>query len=85
MARTVWQELGYCLYINKRIAAYTDTQWDDSLGLLAKLSPAEAAEAIRGDFSVKLVTGIVRKNPSLLTKGAKAFVRTISQRIIAKD
>ncbi len=79
------RNLDIAYIINKRIAAYTDTQWDDSLGLLAKLSPAEAAEAIRGDFSVKLVTGIVRKNPSLLTKGAKAFVRTISQRIIAKD
>jgi digeranylgeranylglycerophospholipid reductase len=72
------RNLDIALLINKRIAAYSDTDWDRSLDLLKKLSPEQAAEALRGDFSMKLIMGIIQRNPTLLAKGARAFVNSIA-------
>ena len=71
------RNLDIAYLINKRIATYTDQEWDDSIDLLKRLTPAQAADAIRGDFSMKLVMGIVRRNPTLLAKGTRAFVNTL--------
>jgi digeranylgeranylglycerophospholipid reductase len=67
--------------VNQRIAAYSDDQWDASLNLLARLTPAQAAAAIRGDFSLRLIFGILRRNPDLLQRGARSFANTIVQRL----
>ena len=75
------RDLDVALLVNKRIAAYSDAQWDSSLDLLKRLTPAQAAEAIRGDFTMKLLFGILRRNPSLLQKGGRAFVNIIMQRL----
>lgn len=75
------RDLDIALLVNQRIAAYSDAQWDASLDLLKRLTPAQAAAAIRGDFSLKLIFGILRRNPALLHKGARAFVNTIVQRL----
>ncbi len=74
------RNLDVALLINHRIAAYTDQQWDDSLNLLKRLTPAQAAEAVRGDFSAKLLFGILRRNPVLLRTGSRAFVQSILER-----
>jgi digeranylgeranylglycerophospholipid reductase len=75
------RDLDVALLINQRIAAYSDAQWDASLDLLRRLTPAQAAEAVRGDFTMKLVMGIIRRNPSLLRQGARAFVNVILGRL----
>ncbi len=75
------RDLDIALLINQRIAAYSDAQWDASLDLLKRLTPEQAAAAIRGDFTMNLVLGIVRRNPSLLQRGAKAFVNTIVKQL----
>jgi digeranylgeranylglycerophospholipid reductase len=59
--------------VNQRIAAWTDAQWDDGLDLLRRLSPAQAAELLRGDYSVGLFLGVLRRNPGLLRSGARKF------------
>jgi digeranylgeranylglycerophospholipid reductase len=71
------RNLEVVLRINKHIAAYTDEQWNSGLETLKCLTPQQAADAIRGDFSVRLLTSIVRRNPSMLNKGARAFVNTL--------
>ena len=75
------RNLDIALLINKRIAGYSDQQWDDSLDLLKKLTPTQAAEALRGDFSGRLVFGILRRNPALLGSGSRAFVQAIMERL----
>jgi digeranylgeranylglycerophospholipid reductase len=79
------RDLDVALLINQRIAAYTDDQWDASLDLLRRLTPAQAAEAVRGDFTMKLVLGIIRRNPSLLRQGTRAFVNVILGRLGRKE
>ena len=71
--------------INKRIASYSDAKWDDSLELLERLTPAQAADALRGDFSLKLMMSIIRRNPSLLSKGTRAFVNTLTSQFGRKE
>src|SRR2546426_749101 len=59
--------------INKRIANYSDEQWDGVLDLMKRLTPAQMAQTLRGDFSVSLVMGILARNPGLITTGGKKF------------
>ncbi len=67
--------------VNKHIAAYSDTQWDNSLDLLKRLTPAQAAQLIRGDFTASLVMGILARNPSLIATGGKRFLDKMLERI----
>lgn len=67
--------------INKRIANYSDEQWDNALDLMAHLTPAQAAQALRGDFNAGLVMGILARNPKLIATGGKKFLDIILERI----
>src|SRR5258708_13979059 len=71
------RNLAISLLINKHIAAYTDAKWDEKLELLERLTPSQAAQVLRGDFTVRLVLDIVRRNPSLLRDGSYSFVKKI--------
>ena len=64
-------ELSYL--INQRIAAWSDPSWDEGVELLARLSPAQAAQLLRGDYSAALFLGVLRRNPGLLRTGARKF------------
>lgn len=64
-------ELSYL--INQRIAAWSDAKWDAGVELLARLSPAQAAELLRGDYSAGLFLGVLRRNPGLLRTGTRKF------------
>jgi digeranylgeranylglycerophospholipid reductase len=64
-------ELSYI--INQRIAAWSDASWDEGVALLSRVSPAQAAELLRGDYSVGLFLGVLRRNPGLLRTGARKF------------
>ncbi len=67
--------------INKHIAKYTDAQWDGGLDLLRRLTPAQAAQLLRGDFTASLVMGILARNPSLVATGGKHFLDLMLERI----
>ncbi len=67
--------------INKRIANYSDEQWDGALDLLKRLTPAQAASTLRGDYSASLLMGILARNPGLLATGGKKFLDLLLERI----
>jgi digeranylgeranylglycerophospholipid reductase len=67
------REMEISYIVNQRIAAWSDAQWDEGLDLLRRLSPAQAAELLRGDYSVGLFLGVLRRNPQLLRTGARKF------------
>jgi len=72
-------ELSYL--VNQRIAAWSDAKWDAGVELLARLSPAQAAELLRGDYSAGLFLGVLRRNPGLLRTGARKFFDLALQRL----
>lgn len=67
--------------INKHIASYSDQQWDNALDLMRRLTPAQMAQALRGDFSAGLVMGVLARNPSLVATGGKKFLDRMLDRI----
>jgi digeranylgeranylglycerophospholipid reductase len=67
------REMDLSYVINQRIAVWSDARWDESMDLLARLTPAQAAELLRGDYSVALFLGVLRRNPTLLRTGARKF------------
>lgn len=67
--------------INKRIANYTDEQWDSALDLMKRLTPSQMAQALRGDFTANLVLGVLARNPALVATGGKKFLDLMLERI----
>lgn len=67
--------------INKHIANYSDEQWDNALDLVKRLTPAQMAQTLRGDFSVGLIMGILARNPGLIATGGKKFIDLVLERI----
>ena len=67
--------------INKHIANYRDEQWDNALDLVKRLTPAQMAQTLRGDFSVSLIMGILARNPGLIATGGKKFIDLVLDRI----
>ncbi len=67
------REMEISYLVNQRIAAWSDAQWDWALDLLKRLTPAQAAELLRGDYSVGLFLGVLRRNPQLLKRGTRSF------------
>ena len=66
--------------INKRITNYSDEQWDNALDLMKRLTPAQMAQALRGDFSAGLIMGILARNPGLIATGGKKFLDVLMER-----
>ena len=79
------------LYFNNEEAAFIeaavarlipkDEQWDGALDLMKRLTPAQMAQTLRGDFSAGLVLGILARNPGLVATGGKKFLDLILDRI----
>lgn len=67
--------------INKHIANYSDEQWDNALDLMKRLTPAQVAQALRGDFNTGLVLGVLARNPGLVASGSKKFLDLMLERI----
>lgn len=67
--------------INKHIANYTDEQWDSGLDLLKHLTPSQAAQTLRGDYTAGLFMGILARNPGLVATGGKRFLDLMLERI----
>ncbi len=49
------RDMDIAYMINRRVANYSDEQWDNILDLMQRLTPAQVAQALRGDFSAGLV------------------------------
>jgi digeranylgeranylglycerophospholipid reductase len=75
------REMEISYIVNQRIARWTDAQWDDSMGLLTKLTPNQAADLLRGDYSVGLFLGVLRRNPRLMGTGARKFFELAMSRL----
>jgi digeranylgeranylglycerophospholipid reductase len=75
------RDMDIAYMINKRIANYTDDQWDAALDLMRRLTPAQKALALRGDFSAGLVMGVLARNPGLVATGGKKFLDLMLERI----
>jgi digeranylgeranylglycerophospholipid reductase len=75
------RDMDIAYMINKRIANYTDDQWDGALDLMRRLTPAQMALALRGDFSAGLVMGVLARNPGLVATGGKKFLDLMLERI----
>ena len=67
------REMEISYIVNQRIAAWSDERWDEGIELLRRLTPAQAADLLRGDYSVGLLMGVLRRNPGLLRTGARKF------------
>lgn len=67
--------------INRHIASYSDDQWDDALDLMKRMTPAQVAQALRGDFNASLIMGVLARNPGLMVTGGKKFLDVLLERI----
>jgi digeranylgeranylglycerophospholipid reductase len=72
-------ELAYL--INRHIATYSDEQWDNALQLLRPLTPAQWAQAIRGEFTPGLLMSIVARRPGLIASGGKRLLDRLLERL----
>jgi digeranylgeranylglycerophospholipid reductase len=75
------RDMDIAYMINKRIANYSDAQWDSALDLMKRLTPTQMAQALRGDFTAGLVMGVLARNPGLLATGGKKFLDLMLERI----
>jgi len=48
---------------------------------MQRLTPAQVAQALRGDFSASLVMGVLARNPGLVATGGKKFLDVMLERI----
>jgi len=56
------------LQINKRMAAFSDAQWDKAVGYLARLTDRQFVQFLKTDFTLSLFLRIVARNPDLAGK-----------------
>lgn len=75
------RDMDIAYMINRHIAQYSDEKWDDALDLMKRLTPAQVAQALRGDFNAGLVMGVLARNPSLVATGGKKFLDRMLERI----
>ncbi|MBV9711675.1 MAG: NAD(P)/FAD-dependent oxidoreductase, partial [Ktedonobacteraceae bacterium] len=75
------RDMDLAYMINKHIANYSDSQWDSALDLMKRLTPAQMAQALRGDFNASLIMGILARNPALVATGGKRFLDRMLERI----
>ncbi len=75
------REMDISYLVNQRIAGWSDARWDESMDLLRRLSPSQAAQLLRGDYSAGLFLGVLRRNPGLLRTGARKFFDVALQRL----
>ena len=75
------RDMDIAYLINKHIANYSDEQWDNALHLMQRMTPSQVAQALRGDFSVGLIMGVLARNPGLMATGGKKFFDVLLERI----
>ncbi|HEX8998067.1 MAG TPA: NAD(P)/FAD-dependent oxidoreductase [Ktedonobacterales bacterium] len=75
------REMDISYIVNQRIARWSDEQWDEGIALLSRVTPTQAAELLRGDYSVGLFLNVLRRNPGLLRTGARKFFDIAMERL----
>nr|BBH91928.1 digeranylgeranylglycerophospholipid reductase [Thermogemmatispora argillosa] len=75
------REMELAYLINRHIAAYGDEQWDDALRLLRHLTPAQWAQAMRGEFTAGLLMSIVARSPRLIASGGRRLIGRLLERL----
>jgi digeranylgeranylglycerophospholipid reductase len=53
-------------WINRRIARYTDEQWDRAIQLLSNVSPQVVITLLKGDFRIKNLFNMASTHPEIL-------------------
>ena len=54
--------------INKRMACFSDEEWDEAVGYMARLTDAQFLQLLKTDFSLSLFLRIIARNPGLAGK-----------------
>lgn len=67
--------------INRAIAKWDDGKWDEWTALLAHLSPAEFATALKTDFSVGWGVSVALAHPQLAKAGMRKLFGRLSSRV----
>jgi digeranylgeranylglycerophospholipid reductase len=67
--------------VNKHIASYSDEQWDSAFDLLKRLTPAQMAQSMRGEYTAGLLMGMIGRNPRLVASGGKHFLDLVLDRV----
>lgn len=62
--------------LNRRLAAYSDGQWDRRLGLLSGLQPQLLPIILKGEFTPRNVMRIVKSNPEFLTTAVLSALKS---------
>ncbi|MBX5451970.1 MAG: hypothetical protein IRZ24_18050, partial [Thermogemmatispora sp.] len=75
------REMELAYLINRHIAAYRDEQWDEALILLRRLTPAQWAQAMRGEFTPGLLMGIMTRSPRLVASGGRRLIERLLERL----
>ena len=53
-------------YVNRRLAKYTDDQWDRGIRALSKMDPQTVPALLRGEFTFRNLSGIIGSNHKLV-------------------
>lgn len=75
------REMDISYIVNQRITRWSDEQWDEGVEMLKRVTPAQAADLLRGDYSIGLFLGVLRRNPGLLRTGARKFFDIAMERL----
>ncbi len=75
------RDLDVSYLVSKYTTHLSDDQWDRALDIMKHLTPEQMAQLLRGDFSARLLTGIIARNPGLLVKGGKRVFAEMLARI----
>jgi len=71
------RDLKIAYEINKRIAAYEDSQWDAKVDLMKQLTAPQFARALGSDFSPTFWAGLALTKPGLMREGIRKLISMV--------
>jgi len=63
--------------LNRRLAAYSDEQWDEKIKTLDSLAPPVVAELLRGNFTSRFLLKVAANYPDLFRKSLIARLKAL--------
>lgn len=69
------RSLNLSLKVQKRLAGFTDEEWDKAVRMVGKISGDEFLQLLKGDFSKTVIMKLVAKNPFLLASSTFSMVK----------
>ncbi len=64
------------LAINKRLAGYSDLDWDTRVAQMAELSPTGVAALLKGDFNARSLTMLLKTSPDFVASALYSSLKT---------